>query len=237
MAIPSPGRTFPSRTLTGISVAVLFAINAYVAKNLFWVDFTTRMESIEGSYISISRWAIDHWQDRAWFPLWFGGMPFVRVYQPGLHLTVAETAGLLGWSPEHAYHVLTALAYSLGPVALFWLCYRATSRRGFAFLAGVIYSLFSVILIIAPVVRYDTGGPLLARRYEVLVHYGEGPHTTALALIPLVIWVLDRAVSTRRWIFVFAAPSAVAAVVLTNWPGTVGLTMAVAAYALAMVDR
>ena len=237
MAILSRGCALPSRTLTGISVALLFAINAYVAKALFWVDFTTRMESIEGSYISISRWAIDHWQDRAWFPLWFGGMPFVHVYQPGLHLTVAEAARLLGWSPEHAYHVLTGLAYSLGPVALFWLCYRATSRRGFAFLAGVIYSLFSVVLLVAPVVLYDTGGPLLARRYEVLVHYGEGPHTTALALVPLVIWALDRAVSTRRWIFVLAAPLAVAAVVLTNWPGTVGLAMAVAAYALAMLDR
>jgi hypothetical protein len=216
---------------------VLFAINAYVARALFWVDFTARMESIESSYISISRWALDHWQDRAWFPLWFGGMPFGHVYQPGLHLTVAESARFLAWTPEHAYHVVTGLAYSLGPVALFWLCYRATQRRGFAFLAGVVYSLFSAILIVAPTVRYDVGGPLLARRYEVLVHYGEGPHTTALALVPLVIWLVDRAAATRRWVFVLAAPLAVASVVLTNWPGTLGLAMALAAYALATLDR
>ena len=232
----SPGRAHQSRAVTFGSAALLFAINAYVAKALFWVDFTARMESIEGSYISISRWAMDHWHDRAWFPLWYGGTPLVRVYQPGLHFTVAAVARLLAWSPEHAYHVLTALAYSLGPVALFWLCYRATWRRGFAFLAAVMYSLFSAILVMAPAVRHDVGG-LLARRYQVLVHYGEGPHTAALALIPLVIWVLDRAVSTRRWFFVLAAPLGVAAVVLTNWPGALGLAMAVAAYALAMPDR
>jgi hypothetical protein len=216
------------------SMALLFALNAYIARPLFWVDFTSQMESIEGSYMSISRWAMQHWHDRAWFPLWFTGSPFDRVYQPGLHLSVAELARTLAWTPEHAYHFLTGLAYCAGPVALYWLCYRMTGRKGYALVAGLTYSLCSTTTILLPVVMRDTGGPLLARNYQVLVHYGEGPHMTALALLPIVVWILDRACSTRGWFFVLISPLALAAVALTNWPGAMGLTMALIAYVLAM---
>jgi hypothetical protein len=218
-------------------MALLFALNAYIARPLFSVDFTSQMESIEGSYMSISRWAIEHWHDWAWFPLWFTGSPFDRVYQPGLHLSVAELARTLAWTPEHAYHFLTALAYCTGPVALYWLCYRMTARKGYALVAGLTYSLCSITTILLPLVSTDTGGPLLARNYQVLVHYGEGPHTTALALLPIVVWILDRASSTGSWPFVLIAPLALAAVALTNWPGTLGLTMAVIAYIVSRIGH
>jgi hypothetical protein len=221
---------------TGISMAVLFALNAIIAGRLFHVDFTERMESIESSYMSISRWAMDHWNDRIWFPLWFGGSPFHRVYQPGLHLSVAELARILHWTPEHSYHFLTGLAYALGPVSLFWLCYRITGRKGYAFFAALLYSLISATTLFSGEVRGDMGRWLLPRRYQILVHYGEGPHTTALAMLPLVIWIIDGALSKRRWYFLLFAPLAVAAVILTNWPGTMGLGLAIAAYALATLD-
>jgi hypothetical protein len=225
-----------SRTRTALCAAVLFAINAFVARRLFWIDFTNHMESIEGSYMSISRWAVDHWHDLTWFPLWFAGSPFDRVYQPGLHLSVAQVARLLHWTPEHAYHVVTGIAYALGPVSLFWLCYASTRRRGLAFSAGLLYSLFSASLVV-PLVRDDIGGLLLPRRYQILVHYGEGPHTMAAAMIPVVMWLLDGAATRRHWAFILSAPLALAALVLTNWPGTTGLVMALGAYALATLNR
>jgi hypothetical protein len=221
---------------TGIAMTVLFSLNAIIAGRLFHVDFTERMESIESSYMSISRWAINHWNDRTWFPLWYGGSPFHRVYQPGLHLSVAELARILHWTPEHSYHFLTGLAYALGPVSLFWLCYRITNRKGYAFFAALLYSLISATTLFSGEVRGDMGRWLLPRRYQILVHYGEGPHTTALAMLPLVLWIIDGAVSKRRWCFLLFAPLAVAAVVLTNWPGTLGLGLAVVAYALATLD-
>jgi hypothetical protein len=228
-------RPIPPRLATAVCSLALFGMNAYVCLGLFSAEFTQRMESIEGSYMSISRWAIDHWNDLTWFPLWFTGMPFHRVYQPGLHLSVAALAKGVQWSPQHAYHFLTALAYCLGPVTLFWLCYRGTGRRGYAFLTGVLYSLVSPTCFLVSGIRHDVGGLLLPRRYQVLVHYGEGPHMAAMALLPLVILLLDRAVSARRWPFILAATVALAAVVLTNWPGTVAMAMAIAAYCLAKV--
>ena len=222
---------------TALAIAVLFALNAVIAQYLFRADFTNRMESIESSYISISRWAMDHWHDRIWFPLWFSGSPFNRVYQPGLHLSVAEWARMLHWTPEHSYHFLTGLAYAIVPVTLFWLCFRMTGRRGHAFVAGLLYSLVSATTFLSPMVRHDMGNWLLPRRYLILVHWGEGPHTTALAMLPLAVWILDRAVSTRRWFFLLLAPFAIASVVLTNWPGTMGLALAVIAYCLATLGR
>jgi hypothetical protein len=221
-----------SRLWTILCALCLFLLNAYFCRELFGLEFSSRMESIESAYISISRWAMDNWRDLTWFPLWYGGMPFHRVYQPGLHLSVAAFAQLMGWSAPHAFHFLTAIAYCAAPVTLFWLAYRATGNRAFGFAAGAIHSLISPACLLAPIIRQDIGGLLLPRRYEILVHYGEGPHFTAVALIPLVILAIDGAVRSRRRIFIFLAPVALAAVVLTNWPGSVGLSMAIAAYLL-----
>jgi hypothetical protein len=232
---PRKIETLSPRLVTALCAVTLIAANAYVCWGLFSAEFTERMESIEGSYMSISRWAIDHWGDLTWFPLWFTGMPFHRVYQPGLPLTVAALAKGLAWTPQHAYHFVTALAYCLGPVTLFWLCCRGTGRRGFAFLAGALYSVLSPTCFLVPGIRHDVGGLLLPRRFQVLVHYGEGPHITAMVLLPLVILFLDRAASLRRWGYIPAAVAALAAVTLTNWPGTVATALAVAAYCLSKV--
>lgn len=223
------------RLLTPLSLLLLFGVNLYITRNLFGIEFSRQMEAIESSYMSISRWAVDHWNDLSWFPLWFTGMPFRQVYQPGLHLSVAELARLAGWTPQHSYHFLTALAYCLGPVTLFWLAYRGTGRRGYALLAGMLFSLASAINVLVPAVARDVGGMLQPRRFQILIHYGEGPHTTALMLIPIAIWLLDRAVAGRRMLFAPLAALGLAAVVITNWPGAIGLSMAVAAYCLSKI--
>src|SRR5690348_1689874 len=178
--------------LTALYLTILSGINIYICNDLFRAEFTQRMESIEGPFISISSYAMKHWGDLTWFPLWFTGMPFHQVYQPGLHLTVAAVGTLFHQSPQHAYHIVTALTYCLGPVTLFLLCRHATGWRGWAFVVGLFYSLVSVSCFFVPAIRNDAGGLLLSRRYQVLVHYGEGPHTTGLMLIPLVIYCLDR---------------------------------------------
>lgn len=216
---------------------VLFGLNAYICGNLFLVQFTQRMESIESSYMSISRYAMNHWGELNWFPLWFAGMPFHRVYQPGLHLTVAALATWFHQTPQHLYHVITAMTYSLGAVTLFWLFYRAMGSRGYALAVGLLYSLISPACFLVPSIRADIGGLLLPRRYQILVHYGEGPHITAVMMIPLIIFFLDKTISDRRWLFVPAAILALCACVLTNWTGTVGLSMAIVSYCASRMGR
>jgi hypothetical protein len=222
-------------TILSAYVAVILAINAYVCRNLFALEFSQRMESIEGSYMSIARWAAANWSDLTWFPLWFNGMPFEKVYQPGFHFTVAGLSTLFRWTPQHAYHFLTAITYSAGALTLFWLCYSANHDRAQALLAALFYSLISPTCFLVPLIRADAGGWLSPRRYQILVHYGEGPHISAVALIPVVILALHGAVSLRNRIYIAFAPFALAAIPLTNWPGSMGLSMAVLAYCLSQI--
>lgn len=228
-------RSLPSlRPLAAL--AGIFTVNVYVCWRLFFVDFTERMEAIESSYMSIARWAMDNWGDLTWFPLWFTGNPFHKVYQPGLHLSVAGLATVLGWSPQHAYHFLTALAYCLSGVTLFWLIWRVSGRLAWAGASALIFSLLSPTAFLVAGIRHDMGGYLLARRFQILVHYGEGPHTTAVMLIPLVIWFIHAAATERRWPYTIPAVLGLSALALTNWPGTMGFAMVLLAYVLSRLN-
>ena len=67
----------------------LFALNVYIARNLFALEYSQYMGSIEAAYISISRYMLENWRDLTWFPLWYGGIPFQNTYPPLLHALVA----------------------------------------------------------------------------------------------------------------------------------------------------
>jgi hypothetical protein len=224
-----------------LAIVLLLLINITVSRALWLASFTNQLGSVEGSYISISRYALQHWGDLQWFPWWFCGMPFLQVYQPGLHLTVAGLAAFFHSTPERTYHVVTAALYCLGPISLYALCHRATGRRDYALFAGLVYSLFSPASLVSSVIRADLGGLWLARRYQTLVHYGEGPHIAVLTLLPLVILSLDhiwfpsrRDTSERRmWSLILII--LLAAVVLTNWPSSIGVSFAIAAYVLSCI--
>ena len=210
----------------------LFLLNCYFAKDLFSLEYSQFMGSIEAAYISISRYMIDNWRDLTWFPLWYGGIPFQNSYPPLLHAVVAMTAVLLKMSPAHAHHFVTAFFYSLGPVALYALALRLTKSRWYSFWAAWIYSIFSPCLWLMPSIRPEAGWFGL-RRFQVLVPYGEGPHITSLALIPLAILSLDVVLSKRTPLWFVLGAASMAAVVLSNWLGAFALAIAVFAYLLA----
>ena len=208
----------------------IFALNAYFARNLFTLEYSRHMGSIEAAYIAISRYMIANWRDLTWFPLWYGGIPFQNTYPPLLHASVATAATIFGLTPAHAYHLITAIFYSLGPVTLYWFALHLTRSRWYSFWAAWIYSIVSPSLILMSSVRADLGAWIGLRRYQALLPYGEGPHITALALIPVALLALDRALAKRspRWYAV--AAFAFASVALTNWLGT--LALAIGSFAL-----
>jgi hypothetical protein len=212
----------------------LFCLNAYICSRLWTAEYIDQMGSVEGAFIAFSRYIAGHWNNLQWLPAWFCGMPVLRVYQPGLHVTVAAITTLFEISPQHAYHFVSALVYSLGPVTLYWLCDRLTGRRGYAFAVGLAYSLISPSVLLSSRLRHDLGGWLLARRYHSMVHYGDTPHIAGLALLPLVIWSLHRAISGRA-LFIPLSAVLLGALVVVNWTATIGLVMALAAYFAAQI--
>src|SRR5206468_1228207 len=83
-----------------------------------------------------------------------------------------------------AYHGVTALAYCLGPVALFALALRLSKSRWAAFAAGAMYSCLTFSAWLIPVIRTDLGSAFHPRRLQATAAYGEGPHVSSMTLVP-----------------------------------------------------
>ena len=87
------------------------------------------MGSIESTFIALARYVMEHPWELTWFPWWYGGIPYQNTYSPLLHLSVAAVASVAGISAPLSYHAVTAAAYCLGPVTLFWMGSRLSGRR------------------------------------------------------------------------------------------------------------
>lgn len=134
----------------------------------------------------------------------------------------------------HAYHVILALAYCLGPVTLFWFVLDWSGSVTAAGVTGALFSLISPSALMFPAIRALAGGPWAPVRLFNLVYYGEAPHLLALTLLPLALLFLRRAaVRKDGWSFVWAVLSC-SAVVLSNAFGalTIGLGALCAGLAL-----
>jgi hypothetical protein len=213
--------------------ALLFALNAYLTPLLFRTAYTAQMGSIEAAFIGLARYASEHWNDMGWFPLWYGGVPYPDTYPPLLHWVCGLVITLAGVSPGNAYHFVTAVVYSLGPVTLFWMAWRLCGSRACALTAGIGYSLISPTCLLVASARVDSDGFWGPRRLLTLVAWGEGPHLTSMCLLPLAIGLLHVALEKRKpWYWVAAALS-IAAVPMSNWLGGMALTICIAAYLFA----
>ena len=205
----------------------LFGLNLAITWRLFEAEYTTQFSSIDGSFIAIARYLSKHWGDSAWWPLWHCGMPYQDTYVPLLHLVVAAVASLGHIPAARAYHEAVAVAYSMGPPALYLMAVRLGAHRGAAFFSALFYSLLSPSALLIPAVAKDVGGLWYCRRLQVLTVYGEGPHISSMSLVPLAILGLESTLARRsRQVWVLSA-IAIALVFLTNVPGTMGLGLAV----------
>src|SRR5262245_19855466 len=176
------------------------------------------MGSNEGTYMALARGWLEHPGDMLWWPYWDGGMPMQNTYLPMPGFATAVLAKVFGLSPARALHTLAGLGYCLGPVTLFWFAWRISGSAGASFAAAVAYSLISPSVLFSAI-RNDVGGALEPRRLQVTVHYGEIPHIVSLAIMPIAVWLLYRAVTGKGSLI--AAGVAAAAVVLTNAFGAV----------------
>ncbi len=211
----------------------LLLLNLWLVRGLLTIQYLDQMGSIEGTHITLARWARENWNDLSWFPLWYGGIPYSYSYPPLLPYLVAAVSALLAMAPAHAYHAVTAVFYGLGPVALFGLALRLCGSRAYSFAAGLLYSLISTSTFLMPAVSYDAGGMWGVRRLQALVRYGEGPHVASMTLLPLALLLVSVAFEKRRAAWWFAAALGLAAVPLTNWIGASALAMGMAAWLLA----
>jgi hypothetical protein len=225
-------RSAPQRG-TAVCVLLLLAVNLFVAATLFGVEFSAYTGSIEGTFIAIPRIMADHPGEWKWWPFWNGGMPFENSYLPFTHWIVAVFSLATGLSPARSFHIVTAGIYVSSALALFWMALELSRRLWASFIAALAYSCFSFSALLVPAIGMDAGGVLNLRRLQILVFYGESPHTAALALLPVAVVCFHRALTTQAAKWKILAGMLAAFVVLSNAFGAVMLAGALACWLLA----
>jgi hypothetical protein len=223
----------PSRPWVLLSVLVLSIVNLIIAAPLFGVEYSAYNGSIEGTFIAIARVMAKHPGQWSWWPLWNAGMPFENTYLPLLHWFVAAFSGLTGWSAARSFHMVTAGIYVSSALAVFWMALVLSRRLAASFVATLAYSCFSVSALLVPAIRADAGGALNLRRLQILVYWGEAPHTLALALLPVAVVCFVHALTTNAVKWKILAGVLAAAVVLSNAFGIVALAVALLCWLLA----
>jgi hypothetical protein len=212
---------------TAGAALLLFALNAWISWRLFWIEYTPAFSSIEGSFVGLARYLSRHGGDFWWWPIWQCGIPFQNTYLPLFHTVAAITTALLHSSAAHGYHAVTGFTYSLAAATVFLMARMLGARMPAALAGGLLFSLFSPSAFLIPEFGADLGNPFAGRRLQVLTVYGEGPHVSAIALIPIAILALEYALRRRTGRSFALAAIAIALVFLTNVPGSMALGLAV----------
>jgi hypothetical protein len=182
--------------------------------------------SVEGGYVSMSRFLSQHPNPWGWNPLPYCGLPVQFMYVPLLPYLSALGIRLLPHvPPDLVFRTIVSLAACLGPVTLFFFALHFTRSRRWALAAALVYSFLSPSYGLFPAVEKDRGIVQLPWRIQVLAKYGEGPHNTGLTLLPMALLAVWLAGKRRSYPRILLAAVLLAAIPLTNW---------VAAFALAI---
>jgi hypothetical protein len=209
---------------------VLLLLNVWIAGKLFGVEYSAVLQSNEGTFIAIARQiAAHHLGDLLWWPFWDCGLPFQNTYLPLLHLLVGFFSQITGHSPALAFHQVSAVFFCLAPTTAYLMALGMTRKPEASFFGALAYTVFSPCALLIPGIRADLGGVLNLRRLNILAYYGEGPHTAALAFIPLAIVFLYLAMTSGRLWQKMLAGVCISAAVLSNAFAAVILALALMA--------
>ncbi len=195
---------------------LILLANFLIVRKLFVIEYTPYLMTTEGLFITLARGVAAHPWDLFWWPLWECGVPFQNAYAPLLGLLAGEFSRMTGASAALSIHQLSAAAFCLGPVFLYFMARIMTGRSAASFLAALAYSALSPCAWLVPVIRQDLGSVWSMRRLQILVFYGESPHTVSIALIPLAILCLYLGITRRPFWPGVGAGVAMGAAVLVN---------------------
>lgn len=210
------------KAILALDCLLIFLIAAALVRPLFKAKYTDRWESIESTFVADGRFLNEHWPHPRWQPLWYCGTRFDYIYPPAIRYGTALAARI--WIPVKAYHVYTAFWYCMGIAGVYLFVRLMQGSRGAAWIAALATATLSPCYLIAPDWRGDAPW-LMPQRLGVLVRYGEGPHMSALALLPLALAFAARALPGKRPASLALAALFSALVVSHNFYGATALAM------------
>ncbi len=167
-----------------LDAAAVFALAAVLVLPLFRLEYLQNWKSIEGAFIADGRALRQNWPHHQWQPLWYCGTRADYVYPPGPRYGVAIVSSLLRVSAARGYHIFIGFCYAFGFSVLYLWTRAATGSRGAAWLAAVSIALTSPSFLLLPDIRDDSLFHV-PQRLHALMTYGEGPHISSLAMLPI----------------------------------------------------
>jgi len=199
---------------------ILLWINVYIARDFFHTA-SAPMNSMHGYWTAIAQRAGSAWFQATWWPYVDAGIPFEFTYAPGIPFFTAMTSAVLHKAPLAAFNMVAGAIYCLAPLTVFLMAWLLMRAPGYAFLAGLLYSLTSTTQILAPDGPFAWRAFWDARRIYLTAVWDDTPHLAAVALVPLIIVLLARSIQRRRLIYYVLAAFTIA---LASWCSAFGPT-------------
>jgi hypothetical protein len=200
----------------------MFLITAILIWPCFRVEFSTEWGSIESTFIADARLLNDSAAAGQWYPVWYAGTRTAYLYPPALRYGTARLASVLHTSSAHAYHLFIGILYCIGTVAVYLLMRAGGRPRSWAWLGCTAILLVSPAFLFVRNFRVDSGF-FAPQRLHVLAHYGEGPHISALCILPLALASMFLASREHRTFWLALTAVAAAVVVSINFYGATAL--------------
>ncbi|MDZ4799422.1 MAG: hypothetical protein SGI92_14760 [Bryobacteraceae bacterium] len=204
---------------------IVFIAVAMLIRPFFKAKYLDLWESIESTFISDARFLRDHWPHPNWQPNWYAGTRTDYIYPPALRYGTAALAKYVPrLLPARAYHIYVASMYCFGIAAVYLFASWCSRSRMAGYLAATATALISPSYLLNFSIR-DDAPLMMPYRLNVLLRYGEGPHMSALAWIPLALLFTWRATESWRPVSLALAAISCAMVVSNNFYGATSLAI------------
>ena len=210
------------------AAAAVFLLNLAINWRILLPGVSPYRGSIERGYAYMARVFADNPDYLSWNPLQYGGIPMHYVYLPllpyfdALWLWVIPNA-----DANHVHRAVCALALFLTPAAAFLFIRDWTGRAWPAFYSALAVTLASPLYSLIETIGGDRGIMTVPWRIQVLIKYGEGPHTVGILLLLVALILVRRAAIQSGFPILLGAAAGLAATVLTNWVAGLALAFAV----------
>lgn len=169
-----------------IDTLLLLVFSIALVAPVFKIKYLDNWTSIESTFISDARILAGHMPHPGWQPLWYCGTRFDYIYPPALRYGTALIALAGHVSTAKGYHIYIGLLYIFGLISVYWLVLTGSQSRGAAWLSALAVALVSPCLLMVRDLGNDSYY-MVPQRLHALMSYGEGPHISALSVIPAAL--------------------------------------------------
>jgi hypothetical protein len=212
-----------TRTILLDSLIVL-CLASFLIKPLFRLKYLDNWPSIESTFIAEGRLLSEHLPHPGWQPLWYCGTRTDYIYPPALLYGTALISRIGHVLPARAYHLYTAVFYVFGLVAVYGMVRIGSASRNAAWLATAATALLSPSFLLLPQIRHDSAY-WVPQRLHVLMAWGEGPHISALCVVPAALCAAFIALRSWKPAALAAAGALCALVAANNFYGATTLAI------------